>query len=1439
MVDFIDQPEAEKSEFIGPPDTTPRVDESLTEQLVEYYSTALNRSPEKVALEIDSGSYSMLRADAGYKADEGVRNQFNQAVEQVLIDQPENPQEALGNAREQMVFGNYIAPDVAALLNDGSDMSAFERRVVERSYAAQRIVEQKRSLSAKGFGAGIGYWIDAAFSDIIQAPLGALSELTGIGEDVFEGGGQLNELALEASQLLHQDVSEEEFERRFSDILDRVADAGMFSDENPFYLESFLENARQGGVGWESEMNRIFQVLDVVSLGVANLAGNTGSVVRSMSRVGTIDEAAAIAIRKGDALEDTPILTEGTSTKILTVADPDRDFFSAPELTVMRELEANNAALEAIKKYNSGSFVSDDILEARRDGWVKDIRERNGKYKRREIDYDIRVGPSGNILGSAVMGVRGGKPFKSITAAEKFANSVGGEVIPQVVEGKAQWVVRKEWDIPTVGLADPTDLKQVATSFLSTIMSTTARTSVNLDSMLKRGEAQVAKTMRELGRSYKSALRKVSKDETRLVDQMLDSLLNDPLENWRREPLTNQEFATRWSSKHGSPPSDSVVDYHASVRDISDVDYFLNADILLKEAINSKETMVRLNGQYYRSRLVTDIDADDAVYNMDTNRLVKYSDLDPERARVYEVKDFAFEPQGVGKVQYVVGEMPTRRMYHTDVLGYNAGGHRKYTDVLKFYMKQDGRKITLAGGKQFDGSPSTFMAVRTEAEARIAMTEWNNIARAVREGLPLKEVNATIARNNSWNTSLQDVTDLHEFVEDFGLRATDDINFAGDGEPIVGQAFAGANTLGDTFRAGMGSSKSRGTRPLLGFGGNDLDTLDPTKAIERGFAQSVARNGDQRYLFNAVNGWVKAAEREGALLNANDLVGMSPKAKMENALVSKHTATGKALSTERETIRYRLSNTTAQIAAERNTLRALADFAYGKNSKGIGKALDWMSTKDPAGFIRSIAFHSKLGLFAVDQVYVQASQILNVVGITSATIGAQGAVRGMLAVAPLRMALIEQIPDAALLRLAKIQAPFSGISAEDFVLLRDWVKSTGRNVVDKTIVQENNAAASIVSNRLLEYGQVFFNEGELIARLGAATTNLLERRAKYPGEDIFDSRTTDLMLHRQDVLTASMTSASAAPWQRSLLAIPLQFTTYHVRMMEQIFTKEILTKEERWRLGITHMLAYGTAAVPAAGYLQDRMGYEGAVDPSTGLYDVVRYGALDAVLTALSGEETALSSRLGIGEGLFDLFSRAGEDSIFELAIGPGGTIGWETGVAMKSMVENIFAGQFNHLSYDWNRFARNVTSYNRAYTLWMGQRYGTYTSRKTEDILNGDMSSVDTVLKALGIPLKEDELVWTTIGNTTMDKRHLETTIREINRLDNIASRLMKDGDVDGAAGFMEDIGAMLAILRPGEQDKVLSRLRKTLTIHESVVRNLVKNGNVELANKIQEYIE
>jgi hypothetical protein len=442
------------------------------------------------------------------------------------------------------------------------------------------------------------------------------------------------------------------------------------------------------------------------------------------------------------------------------------------------------------------------------------------------------------------------------------------------------------------------------------------------------------------------------------------------------------------------------------------------------------------------------------------------------------------------------------------------------------------------------------------------------------------------------------------------------------------------------------------------------------------------------------------------------------------------------------------------------------------------------------------------------------------------------------------MSLLKGVPDAALQRIAKIQAPVTGLSDVEFLELVDWVKRSGRNVIDQTVIEENNDFTMFkpgMGRAVLNAGLTPFKEGELVARLVAAVANRLELKSSGFAGDIFSDSVTRRMIHRQDVLTASMTSASSAPWQRSMLSMPLQFMTYNVRLMEQIFTSNILTPAERIRLALTHVVTYGAAGVPVAGYLSDKMAYENGIQVDTASYEMARYGMLDAVLSWITGEDTALSTRLAAGEGMTDFFRNifGGDTPFVEVISGPGGQITNDVFGSMLAFGKNIFGGNWDYTTYDWNRLGRNISSYEMGYRLWLGRKTGEYISRRTQDVIMSDLSEVDSLLLSAGVPLKQIDYMWTVVEFEKNAKAQLEQHATEARRLMNIASEYIRNGDYEAANRVAQDIGAMRQILQPYEQEVFDRRVfGRGDTIFDTLTQRAIEHGKPEIAEALQGYM-
>ncbi len=1423
--------------------------------MAEYYQHVLSRPAEEVEQEINRGMHELLRNQANGVSDERKALRLEDELA-AAIEREEDPQTFLEEIRTTTQFGQYLAPEVSVLL-EGGEVADRELRLLDRVIRAEEIIASQSEASSKGFWGAVGYFGDIAVSDVGHSIVGGLGNLVGAGEDTFEEASQRRELAKQLNDLLLSDVSTETFETEFTQIIGRISDAGFFSESNPFYLQEFLMMVQEGGEGRISQAATAFQVLDLATAGIGTAvtkgAMRLGSLPRTVGKLRGNQAAVQSALRLSDrGVAEVVAEVEPSLTRM---ANEDSIHMSAPDLEIMRNLEARNAALNIILKGERATLTDPEVLTARMNDLIEQIRTQHGATTKREIDVNVISDAQDNLIGRVTLGrVTDGLPYASRAAAQREANRVGGEVIETVHEGSKQFVIAKDYNLSSAGLAKTTDVGEISTGFLTSISSTTRRTTSYLDGVLKWGESVNARNMKTVGRLLKAARSQASRQDIADVNAIFRELRDDPNFSWRREPYTRAEFIERYTNKfNGRPPSEQATQYWETIQQISDADYFLNADRILKEAVENGETMVRLDGDYFRAKPVTPVNGT-KVWDMDLGKLRPKTTDDV----VYHVKDFAYKPEGIsGAIEFVTGRnLVRRRLFHTDVMEYNVGGHRAYTQDMNFFLKQEG-SIVLADGTEAAVKPNAFMGTRTEAEARAAVTAWNKVADRMADDLMMNNVTDDFIEETLGEAfGISDRTQFLKFADEQGINPAKRVDFAPEGSALRGQGlsesmWAGEATVASVFRNSF-TNRARGRKPLEGYGGGMLETLDPSQAMERGFVNSLNRAQHRQYLNRATKGLLRTIEKleeagEGHVKNWRDLKGMSTEQIVRN-LEFEATEIGRKLAQEQQTILRVLDRKDPDLLHTQRMLNAAAEWTYGKrgtienmvgkqNAKRFQAGVDVFAKLDYPGFIRSVAFHTKLGFLAPDQLLVQGSQVINAVGISSATLGTTGAVRAASGGAWLMRAA--SASDEAALEIARRQSSVTGISPEDFMDLRTWWNRSGRGIVDRTAIEENRDAmlGGNVKATLSNVSTTFFRTGEVFARAAAATINVAEIRSRgFKGSFLTETMSTK-MFQRQDILTASMTAASAAPWQKGLLAIPLQFLTYNVRIMEQILTPDVLTKAERARLATTHLFLYGGAAVPGVGYLMDKYNYEGVYHED--LFHGTRYGALDFALSQLAelagGSKTALSTRIGVGDGLFQLGGDVGSESFAEILVGPGGQIIWDSLSATGKIIDGLFSQSYDATAYDLNRFARIVGSYDDAYKLWAAATYGEYWTRNTGTVTMNDLNVTDGLLQAMGVPLAGQDQLWATINFESKRKEHYEKTLSTIEELSRLAARKFGDRDDEAGAAVMDDIQFLLQGLPASQREEALRRLRRNQDLPDVIEQRLIRDGRADIAERLR----
>jgi hypothetical protein len=338
--------------------------------------------------------------------------------------------------------------------------------------------------------------------------------------------------------------------------------------------------------------------------------------------------------------------------------------------------------------------------------------------------------------------------------------------------------------------------------------------------------------------------------------------------------------------------------------------------------------------------------------------------------------------------------------------------------------------------------------------------------------------------------------------------------------------------------------------------------------------------------------------------------------------------------------------------------------------------------ESPLQWMRTINFHTMLGMFNFAQLYVQAASAATAISIhpVHGLKAAKGA-------ALLRMALASDNPEVWK-TFAKVEQFTSlGFSnVDDFVesvkLVRkagllDGIKATSLYSIEegKFNVFANMAQKSI------EVGTFFFNRGEEYARLVAFLVAKAEWQDLNKGKSITSADLNTLMA-RTDDFTQNMSTNNKAFFQTGALSIPTQFLQFHAKLATNILTafaggKRGFTKKEAASLLAGHYVLFGLNGNFAPDVVKEWLGeqFGDSLSPAQRLtinegiiagliaaladgfeqeaYLAVgtRTGALnfyqELVDTIMAGDATLIDTMLGVSKATMDRASRSG--AVFSL----------------------------------------------------------------------------------------------------------------------------------------------------------------------------------------------
>lgn len=1290
-------------------------------------------------------------------------------------------------------------------------------------------------------------------------------------------------------EIVYSDLPLEVLEVELKKALDEASDAGLFTEDNSFFLMDMVDGIGYGSGSNAIAMQKFMGWVDVGFgvVGAASKVKNVGklaeipSAIKRASGAGANllgDFSSVLSLTKAtpakvsELFENTVILDDVSKSAIklgnqtISTLTPiqKRPTFLASNLKQGARLweETSRANLQLRKILNmSGKALDETAVETLR----KTIREKNDAVAlesgdKRFIDSDVIIDDFENLVEQAYIGKKDGNPYqgkRGFAAAQKEAERMGSgfEVRPYV--NPDEWVIVAERNIPMdqrgfgaevskeTGFKD-FDLYQSSSTeemragplvkYLGTPM---AQTTARNNTLLKQAEAAKSLYTQYIKKTLGSVEKQLKGKELDEVFRVEELVRDNPDIT---QALTSSEFKTKFFNEFGKRPTKNQVTAYLVQRDLADAEAYIYADRRFKELVGQKAVVV--NGVLSKPIFKSEVKAGSKVWDDDVGTLVDPDTLD-ETATIYANLSPLDGTMKGGSLYYTKKNPDVRRVYHSDVLQYNAGGHRIYEDrAAQFFIKQE-RKITLSDDTTVSVSPLTVMGVRTEQEANKAILQVNSIIDAITskvgksfkqnsevadaiKALPKNkqdEITEVISKNNEWLTRLDDIDSLLDWAKEGNINLAEKFERVTDGERIVktGEEFGvdESETYGDAFRANAFKSASRKDNILVGYGGRNLPTVSPRQALERSLLQSTGKATERAYITGAINGFFKEAIDNSLLTNKKDLRGATLRNKILDAKIDTGSTAGKRLELERQKIIARMNSKTFIAKQWDDITLSMSNYLYDKGLVKTSAFIDKFD-KDPITALRGYVFDKTMGMFNYDQYWVQAMSTMDVVAIA----GVNG-VKGSALYGPVRFALANG-NEAVIKSIGGLIEKATGLTEKQFTDMVKFLKESGRAVVGDEISEFGSDAsqASLLFSKLREKGRFFVKEGELVSRIAGHNTAFIEFYAKFGDDaDPFLEVNKRWIISRQDTLTLGMTGASRTSIEQFPFA---QFLSYTQRVNEALFSgtfgvgKKILTNAEKTRLAAMHTVMYGAAGWTGFNFAADRIEHTFGIPIDENSYNLIRRGILDTTLSASTGVETDVGARLGAGEGMFTLLVDMADKNVFDFFLGPSGELGQSSLGAIINLAKNISSGNITSAGDDALLFLREIKTVNTAYNLYFGLKYNEARSRANNSYLY-DVTDQEAYLRALGIPLEKEQDMFRAVQQTKIDKYFVQSTAKSAQKFQNNFDAAVRAKDWDEARRQGQFLSDLLNTLDPIERSQVQKLIFDS---GESMMDNLIRQG-------------
>lgn len=629
--------------------------------------------------------------------------------------------------------------------------------------------------------------------------------------------------------------------------------------------------------------------------------------------------------------------------------------------------------------------------------------------------------------------------------------------------------------------------------------------------------------------------------------------------------------------------------------------------------------------------------------------------------------------------------------------------------------------------------------------------------------------------------------------------------------------------------------------------------LDPMDALSSATRNMIDVRAMEDYAIKSTNDWV---QEFGHMLDVHpEVLKANPRYYLQNPVyksgIDKDNAEAARLSM------LSLFNQVDSMDSGRNVVKdKILSKVFDVSGEKARDFLDtnWVGAKDAQTLIRRTAFDLKLGMFNVKQLFLQSTSVAATIAISPRS-GWQGA----RALVPTRFALLsgdENVIRGLHNKFGKVmgwgkddfmnmvtsmkQSGYANVGGDHTYLDQMSLKSPGKQFLGQI---KNSPVGKAASTH-----RVFFNEGELSARIVAYATAYDEFIKRNPGK-VPDRFQQGAILSRAKTFNQNMTRESNAPWQRGWAAVATQFMSYHMRVAEQLWdggfgSGKKLTQAEKMRfLGAMTLLYGGGTAVsatlpiiPSKDVARDWLAEAGIDLNQHPVADAAMDGLLTTAVEAMTGAEVDFS---GYGpSGIPTLYDLMNEDVTWaEAFLGAGTGIMGDLGESIMNLSYGYGYADGNVTGADLLDVARNVASVDNWTKFYIALNSGRYLSRKGAYIT--DVNMVEATLQAiLGTA---PERVAESFSKSTALKKMQDARKQGQKKYEEYhrnAMRAAQSGDEDSYRIYAKRRDSVKAAydLGPSEVNSIRERLFKEIPVDKAIDERMQKWNRKHNLFKVEE---